>query len=221
MRPVQFKRPLRQIVLASANPGKLKEFSALFQPLGIELIPQGTLGIQDAEEPFDTFVENALTKARHASLQSGLPALADDSGICVSYLLGEPGIHSARYAQDEHGNRSDEANNKKLIQELKDAPDRSAWYVAVLVLVLRHDDPQPVIAEAIWKGQVLEQAKGEHGFGYDPYFFLPEEGLTAAELSAERKNQISHRAQALQLLLKQLALRDLLGAALPTENVQA
>ncbi|HBI83459.1 RdgB/HAM1 family non-canonical purine NTP pyrophosphatase [Orrella sp. NBD-18] len=202
---------LNQVVLASSNPGKIKEFSALLNPLGIELIPQSTLGISDAQEPFLTFVENALAKARHASHYSGRAAMADDSGICVSALQGEPGVHSARFAEQEFGSRSDEANNRKLIGLLQDQADRSAWYVAVLVLVLRADDPQPIIAQAIWKGQIVDQPQGNNGFGYDPHFYLPEEGCTAASLSIERKNQISHRAKALKMLHAQLIEHNLIA----------
>jgi XTP/dITP diphosphohydrolase len=203
---------LNRIVLASSNAGKIREFSALFKPLGIALLPQSSLGIADAEEPFLTFVENALAKARHASLHSGLPALADDSGICVAALQGAPGVHSARYATEEGGLRSDHANNNKLIRLLQQATDRTAWYVAVLVLVLHPEDPQPVIAEAIWKGEIVETPQGSHGFGYDPYFYLPEEGCTAAQLAPERKNHISHRAQALKMLSQQMLARGLVSA---------
>ena len=203
---------LSRIVLASSNAGKIREFSALFKPLGIELVPQSTLGISDAQEPFLTFVENALAKARHASRYSGLPALADDSGICVAALQGEPGVHSARYAEAEFGSRSDEANNRKLIRLLENVTDRTAWYVAVLVLVLHPDDPQPVIAEAIWKGEIVDAPQGAHGFGYDPYFYLPQEGCTAAALAPERKNGISHRAQALKTLSMLMSERGLIPA---------
>lgn len=202
---------LNKVVLASGNAGKIKEFSALFNSMGIDLIPQATLGITDAQEPFMTFVENALAKARHASHYSGLPALADDSGICVSALKGEPGVHSARFAEEEFGSRSDEANNRKLVRLLQNIEDRSAWYVAVLVLVTRADDPQPVIAEAIWKGRIIDEPHGANGFGYDPYFYISEEGCTAAALSLEHKNRISHRAKALQSLRQMLIERALIA----------
>ena len=202
---------LSNVVLASGNPGKLREFSALFQPLGVKLIAQGALGIPDAPEPHPTFVENALAKARHASALSGLPALADDSGICVAALGGEPGIHSARYAQAEAGEKSDEANNRKLISTLAGVQDRRACYVAVLVLVTRPDDPLPVIAQATWDGVIVDTPRGEHGFGYDPYFYLPGEGLCAAQLDPVRKNSVSHRAMALQALLVQLRNRGLIA----------
>lgn len=195
---------INQVVLASSNAGKIKEFSALFEPLGVELIPQSKLGITDTQEPFLTFVENALTKARHASRYAGMPAIADDSGICVSALKGEPGVHSARFALEDFGSRSDEANNRKLIRLLNGVEDRSAWYVAVLVFVLSADDPTPVIAQAVWKGRIVDEPRGGNGFGYDPHFYIPEEGCTAAELSLERKNSISHRAKALISLRQQL-----------------
>lgn len=203
---------MSQIVLASSNAGKIREFSALFKPLGIELLTQSSFGIADAQEPFLTFVENALAKARHASRYAGLPALADDSGICVAALQGEPGVHSARYAEEEFGSRSDEANNHKLIRLLQNVADRSAWYVAVLVLVLHPDDPQPVIAEAIWKGEIVDVPQGAHGFGYDPHFYLPDEGCTAAALAPERKNTISHRAKALKTLSLLMSERGLIPA---------
>ena len=202
---------LSKVVLASGNAGKLREFNALFSRLNIELISQGSLNIPDAPEPHPTFVENALAKARHASLLSGLPALADDSGICVAALNGEPGIHSARYAQGNDGSRSDAANNQKLVEALKGVTDRRAWYVALLVLVTRPDDPQPVIAECMWPGEIIDSPRGDNGFGYDPYFYLPDQHCTAAELSSEIKNQISHRGQAMQLLIHQLHARGLLS----------
>jgi XTP/dITP diphosphohydrolase len=202
---------LKKIVLASGNAGKLREFNALFKPLHVELIAQGSLNIADAPEPHPTFVENALAKARHASLHSGLPAMADDSGICVAALNGEPGIHSARYAQAADGTRSDTANNQKLIQTLQGVTDRSAWYVAVLVLVMRPDDPQPVIAESMWQGELIDTPRGDHGFGYDPFFYLPEHGCTAAELAPEIKNITSHRGQAMQLMIRQLQSRGLIA----------
>jgi XTP/dITP diphosphohydrolase len=198
------------VVLASGNAGKLSEFNALLAPLNVRLISQQALNIPEAPEPHPSFVENALAKARHASALSGLAALADDSGLCVVALNGEPGIHSARYAQEPDGIRSDETNNKKLIQQLKGVSDRRAWYVAVLVLVTRPDDPQPVIAEAIWPGEIIETPRGEHGFGYDPFFYLPTQGCTVAELAPELKNAISHRGQAMQAMLMQLKARDMI-----------
>jgi XTP/dITP diphosphohydrolase len=195
---------MHKLVLASNNAGKVKEFQALLAPLNFEVIPQGALGIPSAEEPHHTFIENALAKARHASSASGLPALADDSGICAHALDGRPGVHSARYA-GEHAN--DLANNQKLISELSNQSDRSAHYVCALVLVSSADDPNPLIVEASWHGVIVDEAKGMNGFGYDPHFFLPELNLTAAELDPTQKNLISHRAQALRELISQLQAR--------------
>ncbi len=203
---------LQTVVLASGNAGKLREFNALLAPLHVRLISQQALNIPDAPEPHPSFVENALAKARHASALSGFAALADDSGLCVVALNGEPGIHSARYAQEPDGTRSDEANNTKLVQALKGVADRRAWYVAVLVLVTRPDDPQPVIAEAVWPGEILESPRGEHGFGYDPFFYLPAQGCTVAELRPEIKNTLSHRGQAMRTMLTQLQARDMIAA---------
>ncbi|MFM7010842.1 MAG: RdgB/HAM1 family non-canonical purine NTP pyrophosphatase [Betaproteobacteria bacterium] len=202
---------LTSLVLASGNAGKIKEFEALFAPLGVKLISQKSLNIPDAPEPHATFVENALAKARHASALSGLPALADDSGLCVHALGGEPGVHSARYAQVLDGPRSDAANNEKLLTVLRDVTDRRAWYVAVLVLVMRPDDPQPVIAQANWSGEIVDQARGVNGFGYDPYFFLKEEGCRVAELAPEKKNAISHRGLAMRELVTQLRQAGMLA----------
>ena len=195
---------MHKLVLASNNAGKVKEFQALLMPLHFEVIPQGALGIPAAEEPHHTFVENALAKARHASSASGLPALADDSGICAHALDGRPGVHSARYA-GEHAN--DAANNQKLISELSSQSDRSAHYVCALVLVNSADDPNPLIVEASWHGVIVDEARGLNGFGYDPHFFLTELGKTAAELDPAQKNLISHRGQALRELISQLQLR--------------
>jgi len=196
---------MHKLVLASNNAGKVKEFQALLASLNFEVIPQGVLGIPSAEEPHQTFIENALAKARHASSASGLPALADDSGICAHALDGRPGVHSARYA-GEHAN--DLANNQKLISELNNQSDRSAHYVCALVLVNSADDPSPLIFEASWYGVIVDEAKGINGFGYDPHFFLPELNLTAAELDPAQKNLISHRGQALRELIHQLQLRS-------------
>jgi XTP/dITP diphosphohydrolase len=195
---------MHKLVLASNNAGKVKEFQALLAPLSFEVIPQGALGIPSAEEPHHTFVENALAKARHASSASGLPALADDSGICAHALGNRPGVHSARYAGE---NANDLANNQKLISELCNQSDRSAHYVCALVLVNSADDLNPLIVEANWHGVIVDEAKGINGFGYDPHFFLPELNLTAAELVPAQKNLISHRAQALRELISQLQAR--------------
>jgi len=195
---------MQRLVLASNNSGKLREFSALLAPLGFDIVPQGDLGIPEAEEPYGTFIENALTKARHASRLSGMPALADDSGICVDVLDGAPGVYSARYAQTVGKPKSDAANNAHLISQLAGKLNRRAHYYCVLVLVRNPDDPRPIIAEGIWAGEVVDAPRGNGGFGYDPHFLLPEVGRTAAELSAEEKNTISHRALALQVLVARL-----------------
>ena len=192
------------MVLASNNAGKVREFQALLAPLHIEVIPQGELGIAAAEEPHHTFVENALVKARHASAASGMPALADDSGICAHALNGEPGVYSARYAGK---NGDDAANNQKLIAALANESNRGAHYVCALVMVQSEHDPEPLIVQTRWYGQIVDQAKGENGFGYDPYFFLPELGKTAAQLVPAQKNLISHRGQALRELIAQLQNR--------------
>ena len=192
---------MQQLVLASNNAKKLKELGALLDPLGIQLIPQGQLNIPEAEEPFLTFVENALAKARHASRLSGLPALADDSGLCVRALGGAPGVLSARYAGEP---KSDARNNKQLVAALADHTDRAAHFVSVLVLVRHADDPQPIIAEGNWHGEILTEARGDDGFGYDPLFWVPASGKSAAEMPAQEKNACSHRAIAMQKLLAQL-----------------
>jgi XTP/dITP diphosphohydrolase len=198
-----------RVVLASGNAGKLRELGALLAPLGVELVPQGQLGIGDADEPHPTFVENAIAKARHASAASGLPALADDSGICVHALGGAPGVYSARYAMLAGGPKDDAANNARLVGELAAHADRSAHYYCVLVLVRSADDPQPLIAEGSWHGEVIAQPRGSGGFGYDPHFLLPALGRTAAELSADEKNRVSHRAQAMRALLERLGAAPL------------
>jgi XTP/dITP diphosphohydrolase len=189
------------IVLASNNAGKLKEFGELLAPLGFVVRAQREFDVPEAEEPHPTFVENALTKARHASRLTGLPALADDSGICAHALGGAPGVYSARYAGEP---KSDARNNEKLIADLREQADKSAHYYCVLVYVRHADDPQPVIAEGRWDGVVTGEARGQGGFGYDPYFLLPELGRTVAELSAEEKNRRSHRGQALRTLVEKL-----------------
>ena len=189
---------LKKLVIASNNQGKLREINTLLEPLAIEAVPQSDFNAGEVDEPYATFVENALTKARHASRCSGLPALADDSGICVSALGGAPGVTSARYAGEP---RSDERNNLKLIETLKNQSNRCAYYYCVIVLVRHADDPQPIIVDGSWYGEIVDQPRGEGGFGYDPHFFLSEFGKTSAELSAEQKNRISHRGQALAQLV--------------------
>ena len=192
---------IRPLVLASNNRGKLSEFDRLLAPLGFAIQTQAALNISEAEEPYATFIENALTKARHAARESGLPAMADDSGICVPALGGAPGVFSARYAGEP---KSDAANNAKLLADLQSHEDKSAYYYCVLVYLRHADDPQPVIADARWHGEIIDQPRGQGGFGYDPHFWLPSSNKTAAELTPEEKNQISHRAQALRILIAQL-----------------
>ncbi len=192
----------KPLVIASNNRGKLAELSRLLEPLGFRLQPQADLGIAEADEPHPTFVENALAKARHASRASGLPALADDSGICVPALGGAPGVRSARYAGEP---ASDAANNAKLVRELHAQADKSAYYYCVLVYVRHADDPQPLIAEGRWEGEVITEPRGDGGFGYDPHFLLPALGRTAAQLAPEEKNQLSHRGQALRALVNRLS----------------
>jgi XTP/dITP diphosphohydrolase len=191
---------MNKLVIASNNAGKLREFQRMLSPLGIEVLTQSQLGIAEAEEPHCTFVENALAKARHVSRASGLPALADDSGICVEALGGAPGVISARYAGDNP--RSDTRNNEKLMQDMQGVTNHRAHYYCVLVLVRHADDPQPLIAEGEWQGEIFHEERGEGGFGYDPMFWLPEFGKTAAELSHDEKAKVSHRAKALQVLMQ-------------------
>ncbi|BCQ22618.1 RdgB/HAM1 family non-canonical purine NTP pyrophosphatase [Caballeronia sp. NK8] len=195
---------LGRVVLASNNAGKLREFASLLDAAGIELIAQGELGVPEAPEPHATFVENALAKARHASALTGLPALADDSGLCVRALNGAPGVYSARYASMNGGEKSDAANNARLVADLAGETDRRAYYFCVLVLVRHADDPEPLIAEGRWHGEVIDAPRGANGFGYDPHFFLPTLNASAAELDPARKNALSHRALALRDLLQRL-----------------
>lgn len=192
---------MKKLVLASNNAKKMKELNALLAPLGFEVIPQGQLGIAEAEEPFGTFIENALAKARHAARHSGLPALADDSGLCVRALGGAPGVFSARYAGEP---KSDARNNEKLLADLAGLDDRRAHFVSLLVLVRSADDPQPIIAEGEWHGEILTMPRGTDGFGYDPLFYVPSCCQTAAELDAVTKNRLSHRGQAMQQLIARL-----------------
>jgi len=192
---------MRKLVIASNNSGKLREIGHLLEPLGLEVLPQSVFDISEADEPYCTFIENALAKARHASRCSDLPALADDSGICVNALNGQPGIHSARYAGEP---KSDERNNQKLIEALTHQSDHNAHYYCVMVLVRHVDDPQPIIADGSWHGQIIPQPRGNGGFGYDPHFYLPELGMTSAELPLEQKNKISHRSQALIRLVESI-----------------
>lgn len=191
----------QRIVLASNNKGKLREFYQMLAPLGLEVLSQSEFQVPDCPEPYCTFVENALAKARHAAKITGLPALADDSGICSPALGGAPGVFSARYAGEP---KSDQANNQRLIADLSTHQDKSVYYYCVLVFVRSENDPQPIIADGRWQGTLIDEARGDGGFGYDPYFYLSEFGKTAAELTAEEKNSISHRAQALQALIQKL-----------------
>jgi XTP/dITP diphosphohydrolase len=197
--------PLRRIVLASSNRGKLDEIREVFADTGIELIAQSELGIEDAEESGATFVENALIKARHASRASGLPALGDDSGICVDALGGAPGLHSARYA-GRHGDAA--ANIAKLLGALDgfDPSQRGAHFHCTIVVLRTADDPAPLIAEGRWFGRILDAPRGDKGFGYDPVFFDPTLNQGAGELNAAVKNRVSHRGQALARLRELLAL---------------
>jgi XTP/dITP diphosphohydrolase len=193
---------ITRLVLASNNAGKLREFRRLLEPLGLTVIAQAELGVAEADEPHVTFIEKALAKARQASLRPGLPALADDSGICVDALGGAPGVLSARYAGEP---ASDARNNATLVATLAGVADRRAHYYCVLVLVRRADDPQPIVAEGIWHGTVIDTPRGSGGFGYDPHFEDAQSGMTGAELPLARKNEVSHRGQAMRSLIARLA----------------
>jgi XTP/dITP diphosphohydrolase len=195
------------LVVASGNRGKLAEFQQLLGPLGLRVQPQSDFGVTDVEETGLTFVENAILKARAAARASGLPALADDSGLAVDALAGAPGIYSARYAgESNNGESKDAVNNAKLLAALKDVPEgeRTARYWCVLVYLRHADDPVPLIVQCDWKGDILAYPRGNGGFGYDPLFWIPECGMSVAELSAEEKNRLSHRGRALQSLITQL-----------------
>jgi XTP/dITP diphosphohydrolase len=201
---------MKKLVVASSNPGKIREFEQMLKPLGFEIVPQSRLGVADAEEPHVTFVENALAKARHASRLARMPAFADDSGICVAALEGEPGVHSARYAGDapvgaaEERDVRDKRNNDKLMSALSMKRDRRAHYYCVIVLVRHAADPEPLIAEGRWHGEMITEPRGSGGFGYDPFFYVPALGRTAAELAADQKNAVSHRGHALRQLVARL-----------------
>jgi len=192
---------MKRLVLASNNEGKLREFRRLLAPLGIEVVAQRELGIPEADEPHPTFIENALEKARHASAHADLPALADDSGVCVSALGGAPGVNSARYAGEP---KSDARNNEKLIGALRGIDDRRAHYYCALVLVRHPADPEPIVAEGTWHGRIVDAPRGRGGFGYDPHFEDVETGLTGAELPLEHKNRLSHRGKAMRRLIERL-----------------
>lgn len=193
--------PFNQLVIASGNAGKLREIAHLLAPLSLEIIPQAKLNVPECEEPYCTFIENALAKARHASQQTGLPALADDSGLCVDSLQGAPGVISARYAGEP---KSDERNNQKLLEVLGDSPHRTAHFYCVMVLVRHANDPEPLIAEGQWVGEILKEYRGNDGFGYDPLFLDAKTGKTVAELPLEIKSRISHRGHAMAKLLQKL-----------------
>ena len=201
---------MRKLVLASGNAGKLREFRQMLDPLGIELVPQTELGVPEADEPHETFLENALAKARLASRHTGLPAFADDSGICAEALGGEPGVRSARYAEGAPwgapGERADQdrRNNEKLVAALRGQANTRAHYYCVIVLVRHAADPEPLIAEGRWHGEVIATPRGAGGFGYDPHFLVPELGRTAAGLAPDEKNAVSHRGQALARMVEML-----------------
>jgi XTP/dITP diphosphohydrolase len=207
-----------RLVLASNNPGKLAELAALFAPLGVDLVAQGALAIDEADEPHVTFIENALAKARHAARASGGAAIADDSGLCVDALGGAPGVASAHFAAIERGadedretfrRRQDDANNRHLLELMRGRHQRAAHFVGTLVAVRSADDPEPLVAIGRWQGELLESPRGSGGFGYDPLLYLPSFGRTVAELDAASKNRLSHRAQAAARMLA--LLRDAWG----------
>ena len=193
--------PITRLVLASGNDGKLREFRRLLSPLAIEVIAQSELGVPESDEPHATFVENALAKARHASLHANLPALADDSGLCVDALGGAPGVQSARYAGLP---KSDARNNEKLIAALAGVADRRAHYACVLALVRGADDPEPIVTEGAWHGTIVDAARGAGGFGYDSHFEDAATGMTGAELPLARKNELSHRGKAMRALIAKI-----------------
>jgi len=195
----------KKLVIASNNPGKLREIGEIFAPLDVEIIPQSVLAVPEAEEPHATFIENALAKARHAARLTGMPALADDSGICVDALGGAPGVVSAHFAGEP---RSDVRNNYKLLEMLEAENDRRAHYYCVMLLMRHGDDPQPLVAEGEWHGEILREPRGSGGFGYDPLFLDPALGKTGAELTPEQKNRVSHRGKALAALVGVLKRRD-------------
>ena len=202
---------MKKIVIASNNVGKLNEITAILAQLNIEIVPQSALGVAETEEPHHTFIENALVKARHASQHTGLPALADDSGICVDALNDAPGVRSARFAGEAPAtNREvqDERNNRKLLDLLANESNRKAHYYCVVVLVRNADDPQPLICEGEWHGEIAWAPRGDGGFGYDPLFLVQDLGKTGAELKPEEKNRISHRGKALTALLARLSPND-------------
>lgn len=193
----------KQVVLASGNKGKLKELQSRLGELDFEVLPQSHYAIPDADETGLSFIENAILKARHAAKLSGLPAIADDSGLEVDYLQGQPGIYSARFSGD---NANDQSNNAKLLDLLTGVPDpqRSARFQCVLVFMRHESDPTPIVCQGSWEGKILRQAEGENGFGYDPLFFIPGKNCSSAQLAAEEKNKISHRGKAISILIEEL-----------------
>ena len=195
---------MKKIVIASNNPGKLRELAEMLQPLGLDAIPQGEFNILEAAEPHVTFIENALAKARHASRLSGLPALADDSGICATALGGAPGVYSAHYANAADEPKSDTRNNEKLVINLSQHGDRRAYYICVLAFITHADDPRPIIAEGECWGEIISTPRGHGGFGYDPYFYMPHHRCTMAEMAPAIKNSVSHRGLALAKLSDRL-----------------
>ncbi len=192
---------IEKLVIASGNPGKIREIAEMLAPLGLEVVPQSELGVPEADEPHNTFIENALAKARQASRLTGLPALADDSGICVDALDGAPGVRSAHFAGVP---RSDERNNRYLLTRLAGQHNRRAHYYCVMVLSRNGQDPRPLIGEGEWYGEILDRPRGTGGFGYDPLFFDPRLGMSGGELDPVRKNQVSHRAKALAAVVARL-----------------
>ncbi len=192
---------MQKLIIASSNPGKLREIGQILTPLGFEVLPQSDFAVPECPEPHVTFIENCLAKARHASLHTGLPALADDSGICVEALNGAPGVYSARYDGEP---KSDERNNEKLVAALHGQANRKAHYYCVMVLVHHADDPEPLIAEGRWHGEIIDSPRGAGGFGYDPHFYVHEFGRTGAELTSHEKNSVSHRGKALRELVEKL-----------------
>lgn len=199
--------PFEKLVIASGNKGKIREIAHLLAPLNIEVLPQSEFNVPECPEPYGTFIENALAKARHASQHTGLPALADDSGLCVDALQGAPGVISARYAGPQPAKSlltQDERNNDKLLTVMERLVDRRAYFYSVVVLVRNPQDPQPIIADGMWRGEILREFRGTEGFGYDPLFLDTQSGKTVAELPLEIKSQRSHRGQAMAKLLQQL-----------------
>ncbi len=200
----------KKIVIATGNKGKLREIQHILSPLQIEVIPQAEFNVPECAEPFCTFIENALAKARHASKHTGLPALADDSGLCVDALQGAPGVRSARYAVEANGlnlsqnENQDARNNQKLLEVMANETNRHAHFYCVIVLVRHEHDPEPMIAEGLWAGEILSEYRGDDGFGYDPLFLDDKTGKTVAELPLEIKSRISHRGHAMAKLLQNL-----------------